>query len=215
MIEAAIFDMDGVIVDNRDAHLDAFVEFAKRYNTPLDPSDLLPLFGSTNEVIMNKLFGRSDFTAKQIEDLSQEKETIYRELYDPIMQPAEGLVDLLKSLKASGLKVAVGSSAPQVNVDFVLNRCGIAHYFDVTACGSEITHSKPDPEVYLLAASKLGIDPSRCVVFEDAHVGIEAARRAGMNVVAVASTFERKDLNNYDMIIDNFRDINVTAIQKL
>lgn len=213
MLKAAIFDMDGVIVDNRDAHLDAFVEFARRHNQPLNPSDLLPLFGSTNEMIMGKLFGHSDFTPEQIEALSHEKEKIYREIYDPVMVPARGLIELLKALKARGVKTSVGSSAPRINVDFVLERCGIAQYFDAIACGDEITHSKPDPEVYLLAAKKLGVSPADCVVFEDAHVGIEAARRAGMWVVAVASTFERASLKDRDLLIDNFVGLQVDDLE--
>ena len=215
MLQAALFDMDGVIVDNRDAHLDAFVEFARRHGIPgLDATTLLPYFGSTNAVIMSHLFGRDDIPADEIERLSHEKEDIYRELYDPVMEPAAGLVPLLEALKAQGVKTAVGSSAPRVNVDFVLERCHIAQYFDAAASGSEITRSKPDPEVYLLAAKKLGVQPGNCVVFEDAFVGMEAARRAGAKVVAIASTFSREmieEKGDYDLLVDSFRDI--TAIQ--
>lgn len=215
MLQAALFDMDGVIVDNRDAHLDAFVEFARRHGIPdLDATTLLPYFGSTNAVIMGHLFGRDDIPADEVRHLSHEKEEIYRELYDPVMEPAAGLVPLLEALKAQGVKTAVGSSAPRVNVDFVLERCHIAPYFNAAASGSEITRSKPDPEVYLLAAKKLGVQPGNCVVFEDAFVGMEAARRAGAKVVAIASTFSREmieEKGDYDLLVDSFRDI--TAIQ--
>lgn len=215
MLKAVIFDMDGVIVDNRDAHLEAFVEFARRHNHPFTPADILPFFGGTNKLIMGKLFGRDDFEPEEIERISREKETIYREIYDPVMQPAKGLIDLLKALKAQSVKVAVGSSAPRVNVDFVLERCGIAEYFDAIACGDEISHSKPDPEVYLLAASKLGVDPADCLVFEDAHVGIEAARKAGMWVVAVASTFPREQLKDRDLLIDHFSGLRVSDLEDI
>ncbi len=215
MIRAALFDMDGVIVNNRDAHLEAFAEFARRHNQPLDPMILLPYFGSTNEVIMKTLFGRDDLTDEQVERYSKEKEEIYRQQYDPVMQPARGLVGLLRALREEGFRIAVGSSAPQVNVDFVLNRCGIADCFDATASGSEIRHSKPDPEVYLLAAAKLGVDPAECVVFEDAFVGVEAARRAGAKVVAVASTFPREAHRDYDRLIDDFTQITPDEIRKM
>ncbi len=214
MLQAALFDMDGVIVDNRDAHLHAFEHFAARHGIPdLDARTLLPCFGSTNAVIMARLFGRDE-----VERLSREKEEIYRELYDPIMRPAEGLVDLLEALRAAGVRIAVGSSAPRVNVDFVLERCGIAPYFDAVASGSEITRSKPDPEVYLLAADKLGVDPHDCVVFEDAFVGMEAARRAGAKVVAIASTFPRETIEargDYDLLIDRFEDTSVAGLKRL
>lgn len=219
MFQAALFDMDGVIVDNRDAHLRAFVEFAKRHGIPdLDADTLLPWFGSTNAVIMGHLFGRDDIPAEEVDLLSQEKEEIYRELYDPVMEPAHGLVELLKALQKAGVRIAVGSSAPKVNVDFVLDRCHIAQYFDAAASGSEITRSKPDPEVYLLAAKKLGVQPGNCVVFEDAFVGMEAARAAGAKVVAIASTFPRvmiEQKGDYDLLIDGFRNVDIPELQKL
>lgn len=219
MLQAALFDMDGVIVDNRDAHLRAFEVFAERHGIPdLDSQTLLPYFGSTNAVIMSHLFGRDDIPAPEIERLSQEKEEIYRALYDPVMEPAPGLVDLLKAFKAQGVKTAVGSSAPRVNVDFVLRRCGIDRYFDAIASGSEIRHSKPDPEIYLLAAKKLGVQPAACVVFEDAFVGMEAARRAGAKVVAIASTFPPETIRqrgDFDLLIDSFRDMTAAKSEKL
>lgn len=219
MLQAALFDMDGVIVDNRDAHLRAFVEFAKRHGIPdLDAETLLPWFGSTNAVIMGHLFGRDDIPAEEVDRLSREKEEIYREFYDPVMEPAPGLVELLKALRKAGIRIAVGSSAPKVNVDFVLDRCHIAQYFDAAASGSEITRSKPDPEVYLLAAKKLGVQPGNCVVFEDAFVGMEAARAAGAKVVAIASTFPRvmiEQNGDYDLLVDSFRDMTVDRLHKL
>lgn len=219
MLQAALFDMDGVIVDNRDAHLRAFERFAARHGIPnLDSRTLLPYFGSTNEVIMSHLFGRDDLPADEVERLSREKEAIYRELYDPMMRPAAGLVDLLRNLREAGVRIAVGSSAPRVNVDFVLERCGIASYFDAVASGSEIARSKPDPEVYLLAAKKLGVAPGDCAVFEDAFVGMEAARRAGAKVVAIASTFPRgmiEERGDYDKLIDRFTDVAVDDLRRL
>ncbi len=219
MLQAALFDMDGVIVDNRDAHLRAFEHFAARHGvTDFDARTLLPCFGSTNAVIMARLFGRDDLPADEVERFSREKEEIYRELYDPIMRPAEGLVDLLEALRAAGMRIAVGSSAPRINVDFVLERCGIASYFDAVASGSEIARSKPDPEVYLLAARKLGVDPHDCVIFEDAFVGLEAARRAGAKAVAIASTFPRELIEargDYDLLIDGFSGLTVADLQRL
>ncbi len=219
MLRAALFDMDGVIVDNRDAHLRAFEVFADRHGIRgFDAQELLPYFGSTNAVIMSRLFGRDDLPTEEVERLSQEKEAIYRELYDPIMQPADGLVALLEVLRGAGIRIAVGSSAPRVNVDFVLERCGIAAYFDAVASGSEIRRSKPDPEVYLLAARKLGVAGSECVVFEDAFVGMEAARRAQARVVAVASTFPREMIRQrggYDWLGEGFPEVTLDGLSRL
>lgn len=204
--------MDGVIVDNRDAHMEAFVVFAERHHADFSKKELLSCFGSTNEVILSKIF-KEGLTPQQVEELSEEKEVIYREIYQP--QPVAGLVDLLHSLKEAGIKTAVGSSAPRENVDFILEKCDIGRYFDAIACGSEITHSKPDPEVYLLAAQKLGVKPTDCIVCEDAFVGVEAARRAGAKVVALATTFPRESHHDYDLLADDFTQVDVDKLRGL
>ena len=97
----------------------------------------------------------------------------------------------------------------------MLERCGIAKYFDAIANGDMISRGKPDPEVYLLAAHKLGLAPAECIVAEDAPVGIEAARRAGMSVIGVATTFRREDLSDYDLLIDDFTQIGPQQIRAL
>jgi beta-phosphoglucomutase-like phosphatase (HAD superfamily) len=99
----------------------------------------------------------------------------------------------------------------------VLDKCNIERYFKAAVAGDEVTHCKPDPEIYLTAASKLGLKPEECVVFEDAEAGIESAKRAGIKVVALATTFTREFLatTDADMIIDDFRDINVDMLRKL
>ena len=153
-------------------------------------------------------------TAVIVKDAA-EKEEIYREIFERTIAPAPGLVDFLKSLKSEGFKTAVGSSGNTPNVNFVLSKCGITPYFDAIANGDMITHGKPDPEVYLLAAKKLGLDPAECIVAEDAPVGIEAARRAGCAVVAIASTFDRSALFDYDLLIDNFTQISTDDLRKL
>lgn len=125
------------------------------------------------------------------------------------------MVDFLKALKKEGYKTAVGSSGNTPNVNFVLDRCGIAGYFDAIANGDMITRGKPDPEVYLLAAKKLELAPGECIVVEDAPVGIRAARSAGESVVAIASTFRREDLSDYDILIDDFTQITPEDIRNL
>lgn len=206
MIEGVIFDMDGVLVFNRDAHIEAFEIICAKYGVPFDREKFMPSFGMTNDLILERLMpeviAHTDWRR-----IAREKEEVYREIFERTIAPAPGLVDFLHGLREAGLKTAVGSSGNTPNVEFVLNRCGIADCFDAIANGDMITHGKPDPEVYLLAAEKLGIDPARCLVAEDAPVGIRAARSAGMSVVAVASTFRREDLDDYDLLIDDFTQI--------
>ena len=144
-----------------------------------------------------------------IRELGYEKEAIYREIYAPTISPQPGLLQFLAEGQERGLRSAVGSSGCKANVDFVLDKCHITHYFSATVAGDQVTHCKPDPEIYLTAASKLGLEPCECIVFEDAEAGIEAAKRAGMKVVALATTFDREFLARLspDMIINDFRDI--------
>jgi beta-phosphoglucomutase-like phosphatase (HAD superfamily) len=104
-----------------------------------------------------------------------------------------------------------------VNVDFVLERCAIERYFSAIVAGDEVTRCKPDPEIYLTAASKLGLKPSECIVFEDAEAGIEAAKRAGIKVVALATTFSREFLaaTDADVIVDDFTQVSVDMLRRL
>ena len=152
-----------------------------------------------------------------IRELGYQKEAIYREIYAPIITPQPGLKEFLAEAERNGLKSAVGSSGYRVNVDFVLERCDIARYFSAIVAGDEVTRCKPDPEIYLTAASKLGLRPEECVVFEDAEAGIESAKRAGVKVVALATTFSREFLekSDADYIINDFRDIDIATLRSI
>lgn len=211
MIEGVIFDMDGVLVDNKQAHIEAFGELFKKHGIEFSASDLLPYFGMTNDAIFAAL--APDLQKKcGTEALGNEKEAIYREIFARTMKPVAGLVDLLKALKKAGFKTAVGSSGGTDNVNFVLKGCGIEKYIDKVANGDMISKGKPDPEVYLLAAELLGLRPDECVVCEDAFVGVEAARRAGMKVVVLATTYPRSEHKDYDILIDDFTQVTVEDI---
>ena len=203
MIKGVIFDMDGVLVDNRDAHIEAFEIICRKYGVPFDREKFMPTFGMTNDLILERLMPEVIKTTDW-KKIAVEKENIYREIFD-----------FLKALKKEGYKTAVGSSGNTPNVNFVLDRCGIAGYFDAIANGDMITRGKPDPEVYLLAAKKLELAPGECIVVEDAPVGIRAARSAGESVVAIASTFRREDLSDYDILIDDFTQITPEDIRNL
>lgn len=214
MIKGVIFDMDGVLVDNRDAHIEAFEIICRKYGVPFDCEKFMPTFGMTNDLILERLMPEVIKTTDW-KKIAVEKENIYREIFERTIAPAKGLVDFLNALKKEGYKTAVGSSGNTPNVNFVLDRCGIAGYFDAIANGDMITRGKPDPEVYLLAAKKLELAPGECIVVEDAPVGIRAARSAGESVVAIASTFRREDLSDYDILIDDFTQITPEDIRNL
>ncbi|WP_460971020.1 HAD family hydrolase [Spirosoma migulaei] len=214
---AVLFDMDGVLIDNTDFHINAWLQFAQRHNRPLTKDQYVEnINGRVSADAMAYVFQRP-ISAGELIVLTEEKEAIYRELYRPHLQPAPGLLDFLSALKAQGVKLAVGTSAPESNVLFTLDGLPLRPYFDAIVDASMVKKGKPDPEIYLTAAKHVGIEPARCVVFEDAFAGIEAGLRAGMTVVAVATTHTRNELagTGAALIVDDFRQLTVEAVQKL
>jgi len=216
MKSAVIFDMDGVLVDNRDVHIEAFQKLFEKEGLHATYEQILMTFGMVNTEIFDTLFGKGKFTPEQVKRMTDEKEEIYRDIFAKKIEPAPGLIDFLKELKSKGTKIAVGSSGPRVNVEFVLERCAIGEYFDAIADGNMISKGKPDPEVFLLAASLLDKNPEQCIVFEDALVGIEAGKRAGMTVIAMDTTFpeERLEGSGYDKLIHTFKDVDATILEQ-
>lgn len=217
MLKGVLFDMDGVLVNNLEVHREAFAEFFRRYGVERTFDELNRVFGKGNDDIMGELMPREVVERVGIRELGYEKEAIYREIYAPRITPQPGLKAFLAACEEHGLRCAVGSSGYMANVDFVLDRCDIRRYFEATVAGDQVTRCKPDPEIYLTAAAKLGLEPSECIVFEDAEAGIEAAQRAGIKVVALATTFSREFLEGThpDMIIDDFRDVTIADIRAL
>lgn len=211
MKKAALFDMDGTLVDNTLAHMRAFEIFCARYGVTGWKEKLSQAFGMGNDDIMRLIMPAELIRERGLASLAEEKEAIYREIYAPEIRPVKGLVPLLESLRAAGVRCAVGSSGCRANVDLVLEKCRIGEFFDARISGDRVTRCKPDPEIYLTAAAALGMAPADCVVFEDAKAGIESARRAGVGrVVALATTLPREVLEretDADVIGETFADL--------
>ena len=216
MKSAVIFDMDGVLVDNRDIHIEAFQILFEKLGLHATYEQILMTFGMVNTQIFATLFGEGTFTPEEIEKMGIEKEIIYRDIFSKKIEPAPGLIPFLAELRAKGVKMAVGSSGPRVNVEFVLDKCHIADYFDAIADGNMISRGKPDPEVFLLAAQLLEKKPEECIVFEDALVGIEAGKKAGMTVIAMETTFPaaRLEGSGYDRLIRSFHDVDASILEQ-
>ncbi len=210
--------MDGVLVDNMNIHFQAFAAMAERYNvTAEEGQDFTHLNGRGNDDIINALFPAELVAEKGVEALAAEKEAVYREIYAPTIAPVCGLCELLSEIHKEGLRCAVGSSGPKLNVDFVLEKCGIEPFFDVRISGDMVTKCKPDPEIFLTAAEKLGLRPEECLVFEDALAGIAAAKSAGMKVIALTTTHERHHLESAtpNLIVEDFTTISLETIKAL
>jgi HAD superfamily hydrolase (TIGR01509 family) len=160
--------------------------------------------------------GRGQLTPDEIAALDHEKEAAYREIVAVRFPIMDGARELVASLRAAGFRTAVGSSGPPLNVQRAIDGLELVAAFDAVVTGRDVKRSKPDPECFLLAASKVGVDPSRCVVFEDAPAGITAAKAAGMKCIAITSkghTTERQ--RDADLIVPTVRDVTVAAVRAL
>lgn len=209
--------MDGVLVDNKEAHVEAFVVFCKRYGVDIAGVDLSWMYGKGNDEIIPGLLPQDIIDRHGIRELSDVKESIYREIYASTMEPVPGLVQFLEDLHANGVRIAVGSSAPVENVDFVLEGLGIRKYFSVFVNGDMVKRAKPDPAIYLLSIEKLGLPASECLVMEDSFAGIESANGAGIKVVALATTNTAEALAqaNVEMIVPDFSRLSYDSIANL
>jgi HAD superfamily hydrolase (TIGR01509 family) len=199
---AFVFDLDGTLTDNMPFHVEAFQVFVARHGLPpLTEGDRARLDGKTNSEILPILFGR-DLTPEEIRLYAHEKETLYRELSHGRLSPLPGLEPLLDALDAAGLPAAVATSAPAENVDHTLAELGLRPRFRALARSDEAGRGKPWPDVFLLAARRLEVDPQRCLAFEDAPMGVLAARAAGMRVVGITTSFSRAAFSTHGAPVD-------------
>ena len=187
--QAFIFDLDGVIVSTDNYHYLGWKQMADEEGIYFDREINERLRGVSRMESLSIILERAarQYTQAEKDDMATRKNTYYRNLLDNL-SPADilpGISQLLKDLRGLGIKMAIGSSSK--NTPLILRKIGLDNFFDAVADGNEITNSKPDPEVFLLAAEKLGIAPARCVVVEDAEAGVEAALAAGMKVIGVGS----------------------------
>lgn len=218
MIEAVIFDMDGVILDNAHLHLESFRRLGEEEGREFTEEDVLSVFGQRNHEMLEALLERK-LEPEEVVRMASRKEELYREIVKPQLRErmVPGLDDLLEELHSAGLPMALATSGPIENVDLVLDGLNIRRFFTAALTGADVSKSKPDPEVFLLAAERLGFSAGACVVFEDTPSGVAAALRAGSRCVALATTHSEDELGelNPDQIIRDFTQISVSEIRAL
>ncbi len=188
-----ICDMDGVLVLTEQAHWESWLVAARPRGAELSYTVFKSCFGRINPDCVPMLFG-PDVSAGEIAAISDEKESAFRDIIRTNVPIMPGIVDLLSGLKRQGVSLAVGSSGPKENVELILSAGGIAHFFDAVVDGSQVQRGKPAPDVFLIGARRMEVDPQACAVIEDAPVGIRAAVAAGMRAVGVATTHPESDL---------------------
>jgi beta-phosphoglucomutase len=200
-----IFDMDGVLVDTGWAHRQAWFDLAGKEGLEMTDEFFERTFGMQNAAILPML--RPGISREELERLSNWKEQRYRDLMKEHLELAPGAEALLKDLKRHGFRLAIGSSAPPENLNLFWDRLSLAEWFDARVTKEEITRSKPAPETFLKAAEKLGLAPACCAVVEDAVPGVQAAKAAGMPVVAITTTRQRENLAQADRIVDSLSEL--------
>jgi len=201
-----VFDLDGVLVDTGPFHKQSWYDLAAKEGFDMSDELFYSTFGMQNYAIIPVLAGRQ-VPAEEIERMSEWKERRYRELIADKLELMEGARELLEDLKSNGFLLAIGSSAPRANLDVVLKCCNIFDYFNACVTGEDVRNSKPAPDTFLKAAEKLKLPPQRCVVIEDSVPGIQAGKAAGMAVVAITTTRNRRDIKDADKIIDSFTEL--------
>jgi len=203
---AAVFDVDGTMIDNLQAHRMAWVEFGRAHGMEVtDEYYRTKIHARTNDLIIADMFGKN-FNRRLLQEFAAEKEQIYRRLYRPALSEIPGLTPLLHQLNEHGVPCAIASNAPAENIQMVLDKLRIGSLFAVVLTESDAKKGKPDPELFLLAAERLRMPPRNCLVFEDSPNGFLAAEQAGMPYVIISQGAEPKSLISARLARAVYRD---------
>lgn len=211
MSKAVLWDLDGTLVDSEEFHWLSWRDTMRQESIELTYEQFLASFGQRNDRILGAWLGR-DAEAARVRRIGDAKEAEYRRLAEVHgLQPLPGAREWLAALRAAGWKQAIASSAPGANVDVMLRVLGLTSYLDAVVAAEDVTIGKPDPQVFLTAAEKVGVPPGRCIVVEDAAAGVEGARRAGMKSIGVAKNGPLAA----DVVVMSLADLPADAFERL
>jgi len=206
-----LWDMDGVIVDSNAFHFAAWQEtFAKR-GVAITKECFTKLCGTRNDFIVGSSMGR-ELPEGDIRSILQEKEEAFRRKATGNIKPFPGVVRLLNAIKKGNFKLGLVSSAPKENIDFVLGELNLEGIFNCIVFGQEVSASKPNPQVYLLAAQKLKVAPKDCLAIEDSPLGVKAAKTAGMKCLAITNTHPWQKLKEADKVVDSLVSVDLITL---
>jgi len=211
--------MDGTLVDTGDLHYRAWIKLTRDLRLPFTRADFEATFGWRNPEIIRKLFGQH-YTEAEVAEIGARKEEYYRASAKErgvVLLP--GARTLLDGLAAAGFQQAIGSSAPRENVDLILELTQTEHLFQGIVSMEDTQRGKPDPQVFLIAAKKVGVAPVSCVVIEDAVVGVQAAKAGGMKCIAVTFAGHhpapRLQEAGADLIASSLAEVSVGKVLRL
>ncbi len=212
-VQAILWDLDGVLFDTAQLHYQVWAQVLHSYGADFSYAKFLSTFGMKNQDFLPVLFGRP-LEVHFMEQVGDEKESLFRQRVsagEARVQP--GVIACLQDFQRGGLRQAVASSAPQANVDALLDWSGLRPYFQAVVSSANLP-GKPDPAIFLAAAQRLGTPPDRCVVIEDALMGIQAAHRADMRVIGVAATLPVEKLSSADWAVESQEKLDLVQLFK-
>lgn len=213
-----IWDVDGTLVDTAELHFDAWVKLASDLRRDFTRADFAATFGKRNPEIIGTLF-QPGLDEEQVADLGDKKEIYYREEAQHGVALLPGTQALLEGLHSEGFKQALGSSAPRQNLELILASTKSAGLFEAVVGSEDTSRGKPDPQVFLIAAEKIGVPPEKCLVFEDAVAGVEAAKAAGMKCIAVTFVghHSRESLiaAGADLVVPSLELVSIGTVKEL
>ena len=198
--KAFLFDLNGTMIDDMQYHIKAWHEILNGLGASVSMEKVKEECYGKNDELLERFFP-GKFSAGEKNKMSHDKETAYQHAFRPQLKLIDGLDQFLGEAKSDGIKMAIGSAAIMYNIDFVLQGLGIEHYFDAIVSADHVRSSKPDPETYLKCASMLGVDPSDCLVFEDAPKGVESALNAGMGAWVITLMHGKEDFFGYPNVV--------------
>lgn len=209
--KAVLWDMDGVLVDTGSLHFETWKEALGTIGVEISEPAFRSTFGMNNHGVLSTIMGRAVDDAF-VEDIAGRKESAFRRAIRGRVTLLPGVRAALEGLRAAGFRLAVASSAPVENIDALVDALEIRDLFDQLVSAAEMP-SKPDPMVFLEAARRLGVPPARCTVVEDAVVGVQAARAAGMRCIAVTTTNRREALSDASLVVDTLEGLPLAAFE--
>ena len=209
-MKAVIFDMDGVLVDSQPYHFKADIETMSEYGVVKDQKFYEKFAGTLTSDRMRILKNLFKLDIPVEEMVKKREDMILEIMAREDIKPVSGIPEFLKSIKNRGLKTAVASSSGYDLIGLILSRLGISEYFDSITSGNDVKRGKPDPDVFLLAAERIGVNPRDCFVVEDSENGVKAAKSAGMKALGyINPTSGYQCLDMADFITDDFKKVNI------
>ena len=214
MIKAIIFDLDGVIADSMRLHFEAEKKTLLKYGISATTEELAAYTGNKVTVKFSALMEKYGVKANPEDVLKVHMAESY-EYIKANVAPVAGIVKLINELHHEKLKLGVASGSPRVLVEYFIEKFNIKKLFDAVVSADDVANAKPNPEIFLKAAQKLGCKPAECVVVEDAPYGIQAARAAGMKSVAIMTTHKKSELQGADRLISSFSELTVRDLKDM